>query len=117
MWSIQRVVAFISFLLFSSIRIFAQEPTNDLVVTGYAEAAYTPDYIILAISNHEVQKLASDENATAEKEGELLATLKQLGIDSTKLEVHRFSVGAFYALFMSSKKYTVYKTYSLRIDD
>ena len=87
-----------------------------VVVTGIAEMAYEPDYLIVVLQNRESQKSGSDRNSTARKERALIETLKGLGIDTNMLSVRRFSVSEYFSYFKVDRL-GVDKTYSLRIDD
>jgi uncharacterized protein YggE len=107
---------FILLLSFTAPGETAVAQESGIVVTGIAETAYEPDYLIVVLQNRENQKLSSDRSSTARRERALTETLKGLGIDTNLLSVHRFNVSE-YSSYFKVEKLGVDKTYSLRIDD
>lgn len=93
---------------------FAQaQPAKGVVVTGIAEGLYEPDYIIITISNSEVQKAGRNNR----NERELVDVLLQQKVDTALLTVERFNLGGYSSFLFQSGKYSVGKIYHLRIDD
>lgn len=104
----------LAFLATFSVNAQEKKPVKFIRVMGHAEQHYEPTYVDVHISLQEKEKVNSN-NYVAEKERELLAVLKEFGIDESKLRVQRFNTGEAYAVFGS--KYQVNKQYTLRIED